>query len=250
MDRAAMLEPIRRTWDWGSVVVANHYNNDLVEQSLASGWNPFPAADGQPDLGAARQELSESRYARGGRCVDAVCRRVLVQLHAGLEPVAADIRRGLAALGIRITVRVPNDFYPACLDPSVPWGICIGDGWFPDFPSTGNGLVYFFGGPSIRSGRTISSIGAPPPVLRHLGTPVRSVPNVDRQIRGCQEEVGDAGVACWTRLDQYIASELMPAVPLAFNQEIRLTSSSTGGFSWDLGVESPSLDRLWVAGSS
>ena len=79
---------------------------------------------------------------------------------------------------------------------------------------------------------------------------MNSVPSVDEQMRACQEAVGEAGIACWTRLDQYLVTELMPAIPLAFDQQIRLTSSSIGGFSWDQWTECPALDRLWVADRS
>lgn len=249
LDRAAMLGAIRRAYGFGVVVVANHYANDVSEQSLASGWNPFPAPNGDPDLAAARKELSGSRYGRKGRCVDAACRGVNVELHGGLEPVAAGIRRTLASLGIQAKVSVPTNFYKTCLVRPVPWGICVGDGWFPDFPSTGNGLVYFFGGPTVRSGSSMSFLGAPVATLKKLGTPVTSVPSVDPQIQACEFELGDAAVACWTRLDQYVITQLMPAVPLAFDQQVRLTSSSIGGFSWDEGFESPAIDRLWVTGS-
>jgi len=187
MDRAAMMAPIRRAFGFASVVVANHYVNDAAEQSLASGWDPFPTHDGSPDLPAARQALSGSRYAKGGRCASDVCRHVLVEIRGGLDAIAKPLARTLSSLGIRTDVRVTGDLYGTCLDPSVPWGICIGGGWFPDFPSTGNGLVFFFGGSSVRPGVSLNRLGASATAIRKLNTPVKSVPSVDGQIQACQD---------------------------------------------------------------
>lgn len=251
LDRASMLATIGPAYGFGSVVIANHYVNDAAEQSLASGWSPFPTSNGTPDLAAARAAFAGSPYAKGGRCVSPVCDHVLVELHAGLGPLAAGVVRSLEALGIHAVVRAPAHFYGTCNDPSVPWGICLGDGWFPDFPSPGNNLIALFGGPSLTGGHvSLSHLGAPASVLRKLGTPVRSVPSVDPEIRACQAQVGELGVACWTRFDQYLVTQLMPAIPLAFAQEIRLTSPSIRGFSWDQATESPAMDRIWMAASS
>ena len=67
------------------------------------------------------------------------CHDVEIVLNEGLEPAAASIEDSLSALGIDATCGStgPNDFYGACLDPAVPSGMCVGNGWFPDYPSAG-----------------------------------------------------------------------------------------------------------------
>jgi len=247
LNRKAMIGPIRSAYGFGAAVVANHYVTDSAEASLASGWSPFPASGGAPDLQAARRAMAGSRYASGGRCTDPVCRDVTILFHQGLGPVPQEIGRSLAALGIHARVEVPKDFYGACNDPKVRHGMCVGDGWFPDLPSTSNGLIAFFAGPSIQGGDSLTHLGAPPSELARLQSPVRSVPSVDPQIEACQREVGARGIACWTRLDQYLLTQLMPSVPLAFAQEVRVTSPALTSFSWDQAFVQPALDRLSVA---
>jgi hypothetical protein len=124
--------------------------------------------------------------------------------------------------------------------------MCIGDGWFPDYPSVGNLIVTNFGGPAVTSLETPTHMGLPPAQLAKIGTPVRSVPSIVPEILACNQEVGARGIACWTRLDQYLVTEVMPAVPLAFGRSIRISSPSIGTFSWDLANQQPALDRLAV----
>jgi hypothetical protein len=50
-------------------------------------------------------------------------------------------------------------------------------------------------------------------------------------------------------LDQYLVTNVMPAVPLAFGRSIRIASPSLTSFSWDLANQAPSLDRLGVSAS-
>jgi peptide/nickel transport system substrate-binding protein len=249
LDRRAMLGPIRGAYGFGGTVIANHYVSDATEESLASGWNPFPSQAGAPDLQAARREMSRSRYAKGGRCVNPVCHGVTVVVHQNLGPVAGQIARSLATLGIEANVQVPDDFYGACHDAAVHEGLCVGDAWFPDYPSAGNGLIAFFAGPSSGGIDNLSRLGWSPADLAKEGATVRGVPSVDPQIVACIEQTGAAGVGCWTRLDQYLVTQVMPAVPLAFAQNLRITSSKIAGFSWDQGCEMPAIDRLAVAGA-
>jgi hypothetical protein len=78
---------------------------------------------------------------------------------------------------------------------------------------------------------------------------VRTVPTIDPEVAACNQEPGPRGIACWTRLDQYLVTNVMPAVPLAFGSSIRIASPSLTSFSWDLANQAPSLDRLGVSAS-
>jgi hypothetical protein len=232
---------------FGQIVLANHYASDVTEDSLASGWSAFPTPDGSPDFTAAKGWLASSPYAENGRCVDPSCRSVTVLLLPDIASEAGGIARNLARLGIRAKVIVSNDFYAekgSCLDPSLHVGLCVGDGWSPDTPSPGNGLITFFGGPGVSPIPTVTHMGVDAAELARLGSPVDMVPSVDAQIAACNQQVGASSIVCWTRLDQYLVSQLMPSVPLAFQQVTRITDPSIQGFTWDLGVQLPVLDRL------
>ena len=54
----------------------------------------------------------------------------------------------------------------------------------------------------------ITQMGAPPSMLRQAGSPVTTVPSVDPEIRGCQQQLGEAAVECWTHLDQYLVTDI------------------------------------------
>ena len=247
LDRRAMLGQIQDGQGFGGTVIANHYAADPLEESLASGWDPFPGQAGAPDLQAARREMSRSRYAKGGRCAAALCHGVTVVVDRSLGPTAGQIDRSLSALGIDAKVQVPDDFYLACQDPAA--GFCVGTGWFPDYPSAGNTLIALFAGPSTGGGLGLSRLGWSPAELEKEGAHVLRVPSVDPQILACSEETSAAAIACWTRLDQYLVTQLMPAVPLAFGQVVRISSPKISRFSWDPGFQMPALDRLAVAGA-
>jgi peptide/nickel transport system substrate-binding protein len=251
LDRRAMLDPIRRGMGaigWSAVEVANHYAPDSSEDGLPAGWGAFPRADGSPDLQAARQALRAARYdVRKGRCIDAVCRGVRVYISYHIPQVADGIRRDLASLGIGATVTFPDDWNQACQD-SAHVGLCVGSGWLPDYPMPRDLLISMFAGTSVLGGIGLGNtrLGASRAELAERDSIVRSVPTVDPEIRACDENVGAAAIACWTRLDEYVITQLMPTVPLAFGVTVRLTSPSIVSFSWDQGAQQPALDRIAV----
>lgn len=249
LNRRAMVGTIRDTYGFGGTSVANHYGADVLEDALASGWSAFPNASGAPDLAAARRAMAASRYGDpAGRCIDPACRGVNVVLHGGLDNLVEPVRASLASLGIQANVAVDDDFYGACRDPARHEAMCLGNGWFLDYPSVGNLLLAEFGGPDITDSDNWTHMGASLDDLKRLKVPVRAVPSVDSQIRRCNEEVGASQALCWTRLDQYVIAQIMPTVPLAFGQVVRVSSPAIRSFAWDQGFQEPAIDRLSVAG--
>jgi peptide/nickel transport system substrate-binding protein len=248
LDRRALLPVIRDGYGFGGVTLANHYGGDSLEEALASGWSPFPSSTGSPDLQSAHKEMSASRYGDAGRCADPACRHVTVYLSTAVGEFAGRVRRTFAVLGIdaKVAVSDPGGFYDDCRN-DIHAGLCVGDGWFPDYPSVGSQITQLFGGPSIIVSSDLTRMGESAAALAKLGAEVQSVPSVDPLIRSCDEGVGHGSIACWTRLDQYIVTQLMPSVPLAFSQAIRLTSPSIATFSWDQAVQTPALDRIGVS---
>jgi peptide/nickel transport system substrate-binding protein len=246
MDRARLVEASRGSYRQDLLVLANHYASDTTEASLLSSWSPFPGRNGAPDFEAARDAMSDSRYARGGRCADPVCKGVTVLLHPGLEAAIPSLRSSLASLGIDALFEAPEDFFDRCLDPAAHIALCVGEGWGADFPNADN-----FMGPFFSAGGIVNQnrLGATPNQLARWGYNVRRVPSVDADIERCVEEVGATQPACWARLDQAILTRYMPAVPLAFIQPIRLSSPRIGPFTaWDEATGQPALDRLVASG--
>jgi peptide/nickel transport system substrate-binding protein len=245
MDRARLTDASRGSYRDDLLVLANHYASDTTEASLLSGWEPFPGRNGAPDLAAARAEMADSRYARGGRCVNPVCKDVTVLVHPGLEAAIPSLRSSLAAVGIDATFEAPDDFFGQCVDPTSRIDICVGVGWAADFPNADNFIGPFFsaGGPA-----NFNHMGATAEQLTHWGYDVRHVPSVGADVERCVEEVGATQPACWARLDQAILTRYMPAVPIAFIQPLRVSSPRIGPFTaWNEAMGEPALDRLVVA---
>jgi peptide/nickel transport system substrate-binding protein len=252
LDRRTMVGNVGHmaaAYGFGGAVLADHYAADVTEDALASGWSPFPGPNGAPDLQAAHRAMDESGYpSSGGRCTDPACVGVRVILHPGLGALAEPIRRSLAAVGIRGDVAVNDDFNNVFGKPAAHIGVRVGSGWFDDYPSAGNLLVAEFGGPNVAHSDNETRMGATSADLKRLKLPAHPVPpSVDPQIRRCNEEVGAAQIPCWTRLDQYLLTQVMPAVPLIFGQVVRLSSPQIASFSWDQGFQEPAIDRLAVA---
>jgi peptide/nickel transport system substrate-binding protein len=247
LDRRLLVAESSRGFGFGAATLANHYASDAAEGALASGWDPFPGANGAPDLAAAKRSMAASDYVDGGRCTDPACDNVVVLVDPALAAAIGSVRSTFRALGIDAAVRAVENFYEDCQDPDIGAAMCIGDGWFADFPSAGNTLTALFG--ATYEGVNLNHMGASPKELADLGWPVHRVPSVDRQIERCNEEAGVGQITCWTRLDQYLVSEVMPVVPLAFIRLIAISSPSIASFSWDQAFQAPALDRLEVAGS-
>ena len=189
---------------------------------------------------AAREAMAASRYATGGRCTNTVCSGVAIVMRDTLERTAPEFEDRLRELGIDAQISIePNPF--GCVDPQQPIAMCIGLGWGPDYPSADQYLGSFF----ASDGQLAATrLGATPKDLRRWGYDVTEVPSVDGQIDRCRREIGANQAPCWARIDQYIVSQLMPAVPIAEISPLRLSSARIGALPWDQIYLEPALDRI------
>ena len=236
MDRAAMAETI----DPELAHVAQHFASDTTEASLLASWSTIPGPDGQGDVGAASEAMAESRYASGDRCTDPVCQGVPIVMRDTMRRAVPEFRARLRDLGIDAEITIdPNPYQ--CLDPERRIGMCIGMGWSPDYPSADQYIGAFF----ASDGQLAATrLGAAPKELRGWGYDVTQVPTVDGQVERCRQEIGANQAPCWARIDQYVESQLMPAVPIAEISPLRLSSSRIGSLPWDQIYLQPALDRI------
>lgn len=241
IDRQSLVAQGKEDYTRGISVLATHLAPDATESSLLAGWNPFPADDGSPDLQAARRALSDSSYARGGRCDDPACDDVRILVHFGSDSIVESLRDNLAKLGIHASVEADPDFYGPCADPKEHIGLCIGLGWQSDFPDGAQFLRVFFTGTSSDNW---SHLGQSSAFLRRLGLPVTDVPSVDTDVEECVQAPGSVKPACWARLDQYLTGVLVAGVPLVAQQPLRLSSPQLGALPWSTAFGEPALDRL------
>jgi len=215
MDRAGLAE----IYGGPSTRAAQHFGPDTFEASMLASWSAIPGAGGHGDPTAAHEAMRASRYAAGDRCADPVCDGVRIVLRDAMEPGLAEFRRALVDLGIEPRIELSSSPYD-CMDSRAPVAMCIGMGWSPDFPSAAQYLGAFFASDgalaTTRLGETQSD-------LREWGYDVTRVQSLDDQIERCEQELGAGQAACWARLDQYVVTQLMPAVPMGYFGTLRLS---------------------------
>ena len=238
LDRTSLAAVFSR-YDGSSATVANHFAPDTYEGSLLSGWSLFPGGGGDGDLGAARAILATSPYASHGRCVDPACRGISVLVDENYPAAVPIVRRAFGSLGMDVDVPLGDTY--TCTDPKVHVGFCVGNGWGAEFPSAQGFIAAFF---ASDGAYPVTRLGARPAQLQRWGYEVSSVPSVDAAVARCAQEVGSTQPRCWARLDQYIVSRLMPAVPISFFGLILVSSPSIGPFTWDEVLSQPALERI------
>src|SRR6185312_11993795 len=69
MDRAAFTDGVNPGF---FPKLAEHFTPDTFEASLLASWSGLPGG-GRGDLAAAREAMTDSRYATGSRCDDPAC---------------------------------------------------------------------------------------------------------------------------------------------------------------------------------
>jgi peptide/nickel transport system substrate-binding protein len=235
MDRAELAEMFNP-----GTRPAQHFGTDTFEASLLASWAGIPGAGAHGDASAAQAAMRGSRYATGDRCTDPSCDGVRILMLDSMRPGVPAFRETLVDLGITPEIRLAEAPYD-CLEPEVKIGMCVGMGWFPDFPSAAQYLGSFFASdgelPTTR-------LGATPAELRRWGYEVTHVPSLDEEIDRCERELGSEQAPCWSRLDQYVVTQLMPAVPMGFVGTLRLSSPDIGQFTWDEVYLQPALERI------
>ena len=238
MDRTGLAEMYA-----GPTRVAQHFGPDVFEASMLASWSSIPGAGGHGDMTAAREEMRASRYATGDRCTDPACDGVRIVMRAAMEPGVPAFRKALLELGIDAEIELPPE-PPGpydCLAPEAPVAMCVGTGWSPDFSSAAQYLGAFF---SSDGALPMTRLGATPSELRRWGYEVTRVPSLDDQIERCEQELGAGQAACWARLDQYVVTQLVPAVPMGYFATLRLSSPAIGPVPWDEVHLQPALERI------
>jgi peptide/nickel transport system substrate-binding protein len=242
LDRRALGNAAVHWQGYVSGSIATHVAPDSLERSLLSSWTPFPSPSDGGDVAAAREEMSASRYGRGGRCSGEACRDVLVTVPT--PETGAIIRTGLAALGIRAIVRSIEKV--ECGDPKAHVALCVG-GWFADFPNAASGFAAWWSR-TIGYFANATLLGASPAQLRGWGYVTRHVPSVDGDYQRCAAQAGVRATLCWARLDQLIVEELVAEIPVFSPGVVRLTGPRVAAARLDQAFTEPSLDRLATKG--
>jgi peptide/nickel transport system substrate-binding protein len=255
IDKAALVsllaEPPHGPYGSNSAVVAKHFAPDGLEGRLLRGFDPDPF-----DPETARGEMAASVYDRtgDGRCDGASCKRVrTLVLDEGVIPEQARAIQGaLADLGIELILEThpSNPFYSRMEDPRNQIPIGIGFAWGADYPDGGGWFQGVFASSSLDGCCNYSLVGASRGRLREWGYQVTSVPSVDDRIQVCLERRGAVRIQCWSELDQYLMSEVVPWVPYMFTEVAVAVSDRVVAYSFDEFSALPALDRIALAPGS
>jgi peptide/nickel transport system substrate-binding protein len=227
--------------------IATHVAPDSLEGNLLLDYDPFATRDHRGDLTAARAELAASRYDTNGdgRCDAPECSRLraidLVRPGAAPVGLSEQLHQDLGRLGLDLRLeRATADELPSAL--AAPYAVVLTYGWGKDFP---NGSGWFSRVLDVESPTdNPSQVGADPERLEKAGYPVRNVPAVDEEIAECVRLVGGAQTRCWAELDQLVTEQIVPWIPYASPNEIRIVSSRVASVSIDQYTTLPSLDRI------
>ena len=157
-----------------------------------------------------------------------------------MEPGIDEFRQALLDIGITPRFQLNESPYD-CLDPERKIGMCVGMGWSPDFPSAAQYLGAFF---ARDAALPATRLGSTPAELRRWGYDVTEVPSLDARIDRCEHELGAGQAPCWARLDQYVVTQLMPAVPMGFFGSLKASTPALGPLPWDPDLLVPALDRI------
>jgi ABC-type transport system substrate-binding protein len=233
--------------------IDNHVVPDSMENGLLATWDPYPSS-----IAAARTEMGKSKYDEDGdgRCDHAACNGLLMRSSRGFFPEmdewAASVRRDLERIGIELRIETVTQqrSYDDLEDPSAKVPLAIYPAWGQDFPNASTFIMPLFSSRTIgarNGGENLSLVGATSAQLRTWGYGVTSVRGIDDKIAECEALVGDIQVRCWAEADQLLMTNVVPWVPLVFEDKVQLVSDSVVAYSFDLFGTSPALDRIAVS---
>jgi peptide/nickel transport system substrate-binding protein len=232
---------------------ATHMAVDSVENGLLGSYDPYPT-----DLSAARSQMAASRYDSNhdGRCDAPACHGITFQRIGQSDAFTALERQDLAKIGITLAA---HPFATGAAGPADRVGIQVGldSSWQSDYPSASTFFLPLFSSAQIVSktlafrtfNANFSLVGASRGELRGWGYGVSQVPTVDPWVQDCLLQVGEDQFQCWAEADQYLMQEIIPAVPLLFDQTVRVVSARVRNYSIDQFTALPALDHIALAGA-
>jgi hypothetical protein len=238
---------------------AGHIIHDSMENNLLLNYDPYASPDAGGDLAKAMEEMAQSRYDHDGDgvCDDPSCSDVLALSHTAPtlpgKPLGEAIRSNLEPLGIRLDLKVLSSerFFPRISDPRNRIALSINAGWGKAFPNAEDFVGPLFSRAGLVEGCcNYSLVGATAQELRRWGYEVTSVPNVEDKVSECHPLIGMEGIRCYAELDQLLMEQVVPWIPLVFQNQVYIVSRRVVATSYDQFASLPALDRIALAGGT
>jgi peptide/nickel transport system substrate-binding protein len=226
---------------------ATHVAPDFLENNLLLGYDPYETPGDHGDLEAARAEMAQSSYDSDGdgTCDGPPCSgvRAIAPADPSWREAAESVRSRLAELGIDLDFTEVDG--PPPLSPERHVGLVLFTTWVRDFPGGASYFPPLFHSSSIVSGCCNGSlVGASAEQLETWGYETTSVASVDSKLATCQTLVGGEAFQCWAELDQMLMEEVVPIVPFAASDAVRVASGRVLELVIDQAFLNPALDRI------
>jgi hypothetical protein len=154
---------------------------------------------------------------------------------------------------VGIKLQDTNLPYQDAFDPASHVGIVVGPPWSTDYPDASRSFVPMTGAMIEAVGsHNFSLTGASPTQLSSFAYATPDVPTIDDRFGFCAPLAADEQIPCWTLLDKYAMTEVVPWVPYLSSTLIWTASSRVRGVVQDPFSKMVALDQVWLsdAGSS
>jgi peptide/nickel transport system substrate-binding protein len=239
--------------------IAGHIMVNSLQNNLLVDYDPYATPDNGGDIAAAMEEMKQSKYDSDGDgvCDDPVCDGVLAVTDRE-DPYgkqAALFGPIFEQLGITLDIKEleRSVMYQNCMDANTASGMCLGSGWFKDYPDGTTFGAPLFGSVALwESCCNYALLGATSEQLSGWGyEDVTSVPSVDADIDACDAlPPGDERFQCWADLDKKLMEEVVPWIPYLFDNNVDIISENVINYSFDQNAGLAAFDQLAVADKS
>lgn len=255
LDTKSVLAAVRASdvgsagWYTTGMPVVHIAPNDLEDGRLTT-FDPFLGKGGPDRRLRAIKMIDKSSYQhhRDGDCIDPLCRGITIAVYeqAPFPDIADSLRRDLSAVGILL--QEANVPYEDAFDPASHVGIVIGPPWSTDYPTASRSFVPMTGAMITAVGsHNFSLTGAAPTQLSTLGYATSDVPTIDDRFAFCGALTADEQIPCWTLLDKYAMTEVVPWVPYLSTTLIWTASPRVHGIVQDPFSKMVALDQVWLS---
>ena len=227
-----------------------HVAPDDLEGGRLANFDPFLGKNGPDRRARADTAIGKSAYEhrKDGDCIDPLCRGITIAVYdqPPFPGIADSLRRDLSAVGIKLQdTNVP---YEDAFDPASHVGIVIGPPWSTDYPNASRSFVPMTGAMIAAVGNhNFSLAGASSTQLSAFGYPAADAPTIDGRFGFCAPLTLEEQVSCWTLLDKYTMTEVVPWVPYLSTTLVWTASSRVHGIVQDPFSKMVALDQVWLA---
>ena len=213
-------------------------------------FDPFPGKQGadrraRADTRSGSRRTSTARTAIAStRCAAGSRSRCTTSRRFRTSPIRSGVISARWASGCRTPTSRTQDAF----DPASHVGIVIGPPWSTDYPNASRSFVPMTGAMIAAVGNhNFSLTGASSTQLSAFGYPTADAPTIDDRFGFCAPLTLEEQSSCWTLLDKYTMTEVVPWVPYLSSTLVWTASSRVHGIVQDPFSKMVALDQVWLS---